>query len=101
MTLGASIVVSIVGYAILISVHNTKVLFFATCLVAFSAYPNIVLQLSWATLSFAGYTRRGASLAFFNMISQCVSIGAQHAYIDPPFCMPPAPPTIFMCPTSR
>lgn len=87
MTLGASIVVSIIGYAILIGTTNHKVQFFATCLVAFSVYPNINLQLSWATLSFAGYTRRGSSLAFFNIISQCVSIGANQAYNTPPYCM--------------
>ncbi|CAK7224561.1 hypothetical protein SCUCBS95973_005558 [Sporothrix curviconia] len=84
-TLGASIVVSIVGYAILIGVDKHKVQFFATCLVAFSAYPNINLQLSWATLSFSGYTRRGASLALFNIISQAVSIAANQAYDDPPY----------------
>ncbi|KIH89331.1 hypothetical protein SPBR_07064 [Sporothrix brasiliensis 5110] len=84
-TLGASIAVSIVGYAILIGTTNTKVRFFATCLVAFSVYPNIVLQLSWATISFAGYTRRGSSLALFNVISQCVSIGANQAYNTPPY----------------
>lgn len=67
MTLAVSIVVSIVGYGILIGVTNDKVRFFATCLVAFSVYPNITLQLSWATMSFAGYTRRCVRL-----ISPCI-----------------------------
>ncbi|CAK7224657.1 hypothetical protein SBRCBS47491_005624 [Sporothrix bragantina] len=97
VTLGVSIIVSIIGYAILIGVSNHKVQFFATCLVAFSVYPNITLQLSWATLSFAGYTRRGASLAFFNIISQCVSIGANQAYNDPPYYRKGQSASLGMC----
>ncbi|CAK7207189.1 hypothetical protein SEUCBS139899_009997 [Sporothrix eucalyptigena] len=97
MTLSASIVISIVGYGVLIGSENHKVQFFATCLVAFSAYPNINLQLSWATLSFAGYTRRGSALAFFNIISQCVSIGANQAYDDPPYYRKGQSASLGMC----
>ena len=48
----------IVGYAILIGVTNNTARYVATCLVAFSMYPNTVLQLSWSAMSFVGYTRR-------------------------------------------
>lgn len=57
-TLAASTVGAIIGYAILIGATNRNVLFFGTCLVTFSVYPNLVLQLSWAATAFVGYTRR-------------------------------------------
>ncbi|CAM1506002.1 Fc.00g116390.m01.CDS01 [Cosmosporella sp. VM-42] len=85
LTLAASSVGAVAGYAMLIAVTARKARFAATCLVAFSMYPNIVLQLSWSAMSFAGYTRRGSSLAFFNIFSQLFSISGNQAYLDPPY----------------
>lgn len=59
--LAASTVTSIIGYAMLISLTNKRARFAAACLIGFSAYPNMVLQMSWATMSFAGYTRRSVA----------------------------------------
>ena len=62
ITLAASTVGGVVGYAILVAGTNDKLRFAATCLTAFSVYPNIVLTLSWCAMSFVGYTRRYVSL---------------------------------------
>ncbi|KAH8879326.1 MFS general substrate transporter [Thozetella sp. PMI_491] len=85
LTLAISTAGAVVGYAMLIGVTNDKVRFFATCLVAFSSYPNIVLMLSWAAMNFVGYTRRGSALAFLNIFSQLFAISGNQAYLDPPY----------------
>lgn len=58
LTLLLSTCGGIVGYAMLLAVENEHARFAATCIVAFSIYPSIVLQLSWSAMSFVGYTRR-------------------------------------------
>lgn len=58
LTLAASTCGAIIGYAVLLAVKNERVRFAATCILAFSIHPNIVLQLSWAAMNFVGYTRR-------------------------------------------
>ena len=58
LTLALSTCGAIVGYALLLGIDNAHARFGATCLVAFSIYPNVVLQLAWASMSFVGYTRR-------------------------------------------
>ncbi|KAJ5984538.1 hypothetical protein N7481_006637 [Penicillium waksmanii] len=69
----------------LVLLKNDKARFGATCFVAFSVYPSVVLQLSWAAMSFVGYTRRGSSLAFTNIFSQIFAICGTQAYSDPPY----------------
>ena len=58
MTLAAFSFITVVGYALLIGLTSTPGRLAATCLVAFGAYPNIVLTLSWLSMSIAGYTKR-------------------------------------------
>lgn len=58
LTLAASTCGAIVGYAMLIAVEHERLRFAATCILAFSIHPNIVLQLSWTAMNFVGYTRR-------------------------------------------
>ncbi|KAI1506363.1 MFS general substrate transporter [Biscogniauxia marginata] len=76
---------AIIGYVILLATTNRNVRFAGTCVLAFFIYSNIVLQLSWASMNFIGYTRRGSSLAFFNIISQVFAISGTQAYSDPPY----------------
>ncbi|KAJ5260497.1 hypothetical protein N7478_012102 [Penicillium angulare] len=85
LTMAASTCGAIVGYSLLLGLENDKARFGATCLVAFSVYPSVVLQLSWAAMSFVGYTRRGSSLAFTNIFSQIFAICGTQAYSDPPY----------------
>ncbi|OTA98910.1 hypothetical protein M426DRAFT_98002 [Hypoxylon sp. CI-4A] len=85
LVLAASTVGAVAGYAVLIWVTNRNVRFAATCVVAFSVYPNSVLQLTWGAMSFVGYTRRGAVLAFFNIFPHIFSISGTQAYQDPPY----------------
>ncbi|KAJ5414610.1 hypothetical protein N7509_001237 [Penicillium cosmopolitanum] len=85
LTMAASTCGAIVGYSLLLGLENDKARFGATCLVAFSVYPSVVLQLSWAAMSFIGYTRRGSSLAFTNIFSQIFAICGTQAYSDPPY----------------
>ncbi len=59
-TLAASSFTGVLGYGLLIGLTNDKGRLAATCIVAFSVYPNIVLTLSWLTMSIAGYTKRYA-----------------------------------------
>jgi hypothetical protein len=108
LTLAISTIGAIVGYSILISMRQRNIQFFATCLVAFSMYPSIVLQLSWCAMCFPGYTQRwvklgnlsiqtclilinvpdrGSVLAFMNMFSEVIAIAGTQAYSDPPYCM--------------
>ncbi|KAI0169101.1 putative pantothenate transporter [Hypoxylon sp. FL1284] len=75
---------AIVGYALLISVTNRDVRFFATCLVSFCMYPTTVLHITWAAMSFVGYTRRGAALAWLNILPHIFAISGNQAYQDPP-----------------
>ncbi|KAI1091576.1 putative pantothenate transporter [Rostrohypoxylon terebratum] len=84
IVLASSTIGAIIGYAVLIWVTNRNVRFAATCLVAFSMYPSIVLQLSWGAMSFVGYTRRGSMLAFFNIFPHVFAISGTQAYQDPP-----------------
>ncbi|KAF4762116.1 hypothetical protein N7455_001423 [Penicillium solitum] len=86
LTLALSTCGAIVGYAMLVAIENEHARFAATCIVGFSIYPTIVLQLSWSAMSFAGYTRRGSALAFMNIFSQLFAICGTQAYSDPPFC---------------
>jgi len=59
VTLAASSVVSVVGYALLVGVkNNNRTRFAATCILAFGAYPNTVLVLTWLAVSITGYTKR-------------------------------------------
>ncbi|KAI1383860.1 putative pantothenate transporter [Hypoxylon trugodes] len=85
LVLAASTVGAVIGYAVLIWVTNRNVRFAATCLVAFSVFPNSVLQLTWAAMSFVGYTRRGSVLAFFNIFPHLFAISGTQAYQDPPY----------------
>ncbi|KAI0837111.1 putative pantothenate transporter [Hypoxylon sp. FL0890] len=83
--LAASTVGAVIGYAVLIWVRHRDVRFAATCLVAFSVYPNTVLQVTWAAMSFIGYTRRGSVIAFFNIFPHLFAISGTQAYQDPPY----------------
>ncbi|KAI2604022.1 MFS general substrate transporter [Hypoxylon fragiforme] len=85
LTLAASTVFGVIGYAILIWVQNRNVRFAATCLVAFSIFPYSVLQLTWSTMCFVGYTRRGSVLALVNVFSHIFAISGTQAYQDPPY----------------
>ncbi|KAI1375289.1 putative pantothenate transporter [Hypoxylon crocopeplum] len=85
LTMAASTVGAVIGYAVLIWVKHRDVRFAATCLVAFSIFPNSVLQLTWGTMSFIGYTRRGSVLAFFNIFPHLFAISGNQAYQDPPY----------------
>ncbi|KAH9995003.1 putative pantothenate transporter [Xylariaceae sp. FL0662B] len=85
LTIAASTVGAVIGYAVLIWVENREVRFAATCLVAFSIFPNTVLHLTWAAMNFIGYTRRGSALAFFNIFQALFSICGTQAYRDPPY----------------
>ncbi|KAI0383994.1 putative pantothenate transporter [Hypomontagnella monticulosa] len=85
IVLAVSTVGAVIGYAILIWVTNRDVRFAATCLVAFSIFPNTVLQLSWSAMSFVGYTRRGSVLAFCNIFPHLFAISGNQAYQDPPY----------------
>ncbi|KAI1136002.1 putative pantothenate transporter [Hypoxylon sp. FL0543] len=85
IVLAVSTVGAVIGYAVLIWVHHRDVRFAATCLVAFSVYPNTVLQLTWAAMSFVGYTRRGSVIAFFNIFPHLFAISGTQAYQDPPY----------------
>ncbi|KAI1475625.1 MFS general substrate transporter [Daldinia eschscholtzii] len=80
-----SLVPAVIGYAVLIWVKNQQVRFAATCFIAFSIYPSTVLQMSWAAMSFIGYTRRGSVLAFFNVFPHLFAISGNQAYQDPPY----------------
>ncbi|KAI1079059.1 putative pantothenate transporter [Whalleya microplaca] len=85
LTMAASTVGGVIGYAILIWVRNREVRFAATCLIAFSVYPSTVLYLTWGAMNFIGYTRRGSALAFFNIFPHLFSICGNQAYRDPPY----------------
>ncbi|CAJ2512058.1 Uu.00g076830.m01.CDS01 [Anthostomella pinea] len=85
LVLAGSTVGAVVSYAILIGATARNTRFGATCLLAFSIFPNPVLQLSWSAMNFVGYTRRGSALAFFNIISQVFGICGTQAYSDPPY----------------
>jgi hypothetical protein len=67
--LAVSTIGSVIGYALLIGVENTKARLFAVCLVAFSTYPNIVLMLSWVAMNFVGYTSRYSGINSPDLIS--------------------------------
>ena len=85
LTLVAANCVSLLGYALLIGVTNNKARFAATCIIAFGLYSTIVLQLTWLAMVTAGYTNRGASLAFNNIFSQLFAMAGNQAYLDPPY----------------
>ncbi|KAL7620497.1 hypothetical protein AAE478_009492 [Parahypoxylon ruwenzoriense] len=85
LVLAVSTVGAVIGYAVLIWVKNRDARFAATCLVAFSMFPNTVLQVTWATMCFVGYTRRGSVLAFFNIFPHLFAISGTQAYQDPPY----------------
>lgn len=85
LTLVAANCVSLLGYALLIGVTNNKARFAATCILSFGLYSTIILQLSWMTMATAGYTNRGASLAFNNIFSQLFAMAGNQAYLDPPY----------------
>ncbi|KAI1464243.1 MFS general substrate transporter [Daldinia caldariorum] len=85
IVMAVSLIPAIIGYAILIWVKNQQVRFAATCFIAFSIYPSTVLQMSWAAMSFIGYTRRGSVLAFFNVFPHIFAISGNQAYQDPPY----------------
>ncbi|KAI1101042.1 putative pantothenate transporter [Jackrogersella minutella] len=85
IVLASSTVGAVIGYAVLIWVRHRDIRFAATCLVAFSVYPNTVLQMSWAAMSFVGYTRRGSVIAFFNIFPHLFAISGTQAYQDPPY----------------
>ncbi|KAF3057119.1 hypothetical protein GL218_06034 [Daldinia childiae] len=80
-----SLIPAVIGYAVLIWVTNKEVRFAATCFIAFSIFPSTVLQMSWAAMSFVGYTRRGSVLAFFNVFPHLFAISGNQAYQDPPY----------------
>ncbi|KUJ07763.1 MFS general substrate transporter [Mollisia scopiformis] len=61
-TTAAANVFAVLGYALLLGLTGTKARFGATCLLAFGAFANIALQLTWMTMTFVGYTRRKFSI---------------------------------------
>ncbi|KAH8812947.1 major facilitator superfamily domain-containing protein [Xylogone sp. PMI_703] len=65
LTLVASSFLGVLGYALLIGLTNNVGRLVATCIVAFSIYPNVVLTLSWMTISIAGYTKRYACIIYY------------------------------------
>ncbi|TVY81958.1 putative transporter [Lachnellula suecica] len=79
---------AVIGYALLIAVKGTKVRFAATCILAFGTFSNVAIQLTWITMNFIGYTRRGSVLAFANIFAQMFGIAGNSAYINPPYYKP-------------
>lgn len=74
------------GYILLLTLKEHKARLGATCILVLGIYPCIPLTLTWSTTNMAGYTKRGASMAMLQMVSQSFSISGAQAYIDPPYC---------------
>ncbi|OQU96216.1 hypothetical protein CLAIMM_02327 [Cladophialophora immunda] len=78
------LVLSIVGYIILMTITNNAGRIVATCLVVSGIYPAIILVFSWANTNSCGYTKRATSWAVAGIFAQCFSIAASQVYTDPP-----------------
>lgn len=57
-TLAVSSFVGVLGYALLIGLKSPQSRLAAVSIVAFGIYPNVVLTLSWLSMSIVGYTKR-------------------------------------------
>ncbi|GAM91175.1 hypothetical protein ANO11243_092220 [Dothideomycetidae sp. 11243] len=73
-----------IGYILLLVLHGSGARLAATCILIMGIFPTIPLILTWTTVNLAGYTKRGASLALVNIVSQLFAISGTQAYHDPP-----------------
>ncbi|KAL1409732.1 hypothetical protein Q8F55_003729 [Vanrija albida] len=77
----ALMLLSAVGFTILLAVHNSHARYFATFLVVLGAFSNIPLMLSWAANTSGSHSAAAVRLGFMNSVGQCFSILA--AFIFP------------------
>ncbi|OAL33794.1 hypothetical protein AYO20_06970 [Fonsecaea nubica] len=75
---------SIVGYIILIAVHNVKVKIFATCLITMGTFPGVTLMGAWMNINTGGFTKRATTWGTAEIVGQCFAILGSHIYTDPP-----------------
>ncbi|KAF7342036.1 MFS general substrate transporter [Mycena venus] len=78
-----SCAISLVGYIILATSHNTGAKYFAMFLVIGGLYSLFPLVMSWAANAFSPTSKRGVGTAFIVSISNCVSIASPQVYFDP------------------
>jgi hypothetical protein len=85
ITLIATLLLSLIGYIMLLASDNQRVRFAGAVFVASGNYPGEVLVYTWMIMSSAGYTTRATMTATIKMIGQCLSIAGNEAYQDAPF----------------
>ncbi|OAL28541.1 hypothetical protein AYO22_02735 [Fonsecaea multimorphosa] len=76
--------IGVVGYIILIAVHNVKVKIFATCLITMSTFPGVTLMGAWININTGGFTKRATTWGTAEIVGQCFAILGSHIYTDPP-----------------
>lgn len=78
--------VAIIGYILLLTLRDHRARLAGACIVIMGVFPTIPVILTWSLLSIAGYTKRAASVAMINVVSQLFAISGNQAYNDPPLC---------------
>lgn len=77
-----SALVSIAGYAVLLGVTNTKVLYFGTFLVAMGLYICVGLNIGWLNNNMAPHYKRATALGFTQSVANIAGIVAGQIYPD-------------------
>jgi MFS family permease len=75
---------SAAGYLMLLFANPTSVKIVATCFITCGTYPAVVLTVTWLGINTAGFTKKGATWAMAEIMSQIMSIVASNIYKNPP-----------------
>lgn len=78
------LLLSAIGYIMLLTVSSTAVKMVAACFITSGLYPSVVLIATWLGINTGGFTKRGTTWAMAEIFGQCFSIMGSNVYTDGP-----------------
>ncbi|KAH8805236.1 retrograde regulation protein 2 [Xylogone sp. PMI_703] len=78
------LVLSSIGYIMLLTVSHPATKIVATCFITSGLYPAVVLLATWLGINTGGFTKRGTTWAMAEIFGQCFSIMGSNIYTGGP-----------------
>lgn len=80
----AGLAISCTGYIILLSTINSVASVIAACLITAGCYTSVIILPIWIAINTGGFSKRGTSWAFSELVGLCFSIMGTRIYTNAP-----------------
>ncbi len=84
ITVLVCLIITSVGFVLLLATTNRVALMVGACLVAAGSYPGVPISAAWLLSFHGGYTKRATAMWFIQIFIQSYSIIASQVYRTPP-----------------